>query len=119
VSPKTKTLADHPHVDQRGLDWQAAANAMWEESGHDLGQWETAAERELPDFDSEKPEHVTREAMGGYLYDVATNTMHRVASAEPACKLDAIFPALFLHFYHEAQQHHPDAKPCPKCLPPA
>ena len=117
TKPKPTTLAAHPRVDQRGLDWQAAANKAWEESGHDLAAWENAPERQLPDFNAEKPEHVKREALGGYVYDAATNTMHRLATAMPECKLDAIALATWIHHFHEAKQLQPGATPCAYCLP--
>jgi hypothetical protein len=115
MATKAKTLADHPHVDQRGLDWQAAAAKGWEKSGHDLTWWEDAPERELPDFNADTPEHVKREHLGGYLSDGAT--VHRVATATPDCKLDAIEPALYVHFWHEVVEGFPDLTPCPECLP--
>jgi len=117
MAAKPQTLADHPHVDQRGLDWQAAASKVWEDSGHDLNVWEDAPERQLPDFAADAPEHVKREVLGGYLYDPTANTVHRLATAEPECGLDGITPALWIHHFHEAVELHPIAEPCPRCLP--
>jgi hypothetical protein len=115
MTTKTKTLADHPHIDQRGLDWQAAASKVWEDSGHDLNVWEDAPERQLPDFAADAPEHVTREVLGGYITD--GTTVHRIATAEPECGVDAISPALFIHHWHEVVEQQPELKPCPHCLP--
>ena len=108
-------LASHPHVDQRGLDWQAAASKVWEDSGHDLDAWEGAPERELPDFNEGTPKHVTRSHLGGYLSD--GSTVHHVSAAVPACELDAIEPALYIHFWHEVVGGYPHLKPCLNCLP--
>ena len=110
------TLAEHPHTDPRGTDWQDRAAAAWDAAQGDLDAYH-ATGPELPDFAQDAPPHVSREVFGGYLYDPATRTLHRVATATPGCHLDAITPATFVHFFKEAQALYPTERPCQLCLP--
>lgn len=109
------TAAQHPHSDPAGLAWQAQLDAAWE-AAQSEAEWE-ATKPPLPDFDAVRPGHVIGPVFGGYCYDPRLNRVHRVASAMPDCRLDALDPRHDYHFWHEVIAGLPDAATCPACLP--
>lgn len=109
--------SEHPHVDQRGLDWRQENDARWERLHLSLDvDGMKAALLPLPDFEAEKSEHVKRRALGSYFHERRSGTIHRAATADADCGLSDERDGTWYHFWHEAVRFVPDAECCPVCL---
>jgi hypothetical protein len=100
--------------DPVGEKWQAEADRRWQlalarADEQELSALELFEPVPLPDFAAQRSPHVSREVLGRFLLDRDTGLVHDVATARPACQLDAIANATFIHFGHEL--HGLEAEP--------
>jgi hypothetical protein len=67
----------------------------------------------LPDFNAKRPQGVSRDLLGRFLLDMATNVLHDAHAASP-CDLDGIRRGTFFHFWSEVPPH---VNACERCIP--